>query len=155
MILAIDIGQNMGIAWLTDCGELRYDCVKLKKRDKEHHGKRFVMLREFLEELPQLPEVIYYERVRRHLGTDAAHDYGGYVAVLRMYCFQNYIPLKGIGVATVKKYATGNGRADKSMMIEAAKKEFGYDGKNDNEADALWILSAGLESERKDLCQQV
>ena len=50
----------------------------------------------------------------------------------------------GIPVGTIKKHATGKGNASKEMMIEAARKKLGYKDDDDNEADALWILDAGI-----------
>lgn len=46
-------------------------------------------------------------------------------------CFAN--------ITTVKKWATGNGRADKKMMIEACKSRWHIDPIDDNMADATHI----------------
>lgn len=35
---------------------------------------------------------IYFEEVRRHLGVDAAHVYGGVLATLTSWCEQEEIP---------------------------------------------------------------
>lgn len=45
-----------------------------------------------------------------------------------------------INPTTVKKWATGNGRADKKMMIDFCKKRWGIDPIDDNEADATHIF---------------
>ena len=44
--------------------------------------------------------------------------------------------------ASLKKYATGNGNAAKIDMVIAARDRLGYEGKDDNEADALWLEQA-------------
>jgi Holliday junction resolvasome RuvABC endonuclease subunit len=44
---------------------------------------------------------------------------------------------------TLKKYATGNGHADKHEVIKAADKRLGYDGHSPDEADALWLRAIG------------
>jgi len=44
---------------------------------------------------------------------------------------------------TLKKFATGNGHANKTEMVQAAEKRLGYLGHNDNEADALWLRAVG------------
>lgn len=41
--------------------------------------------------------------------------------------------------ATLKTYATGKGNADKVQMVVAARDRLGYEGTNDNEADAMWL----------------
>lgn len=44
-----------------------------------------------------------------------------------------------VNVATVKKFATGNGRATKIDMINACVEKYGYRPRTDDEADAFWI----------------
>ncbi len=45
--------------------------------------------------------------------------------------------------ATLKKYATGKGNADKTAVVVAARERLGYDGLDNNEADALWLRAIG------------
>jgi Holliday junction resolvasome RuvABC endonuclease subunit len=45
---------------------------------------------------------------------------------------------------TLKMYATGKGNADKTQMVVAARDRLGYDGTNDNEADALFLRALGM-----------
>lgn len=47
--------------------------------------------------------------------------------------------------ATLKKWATGKGNASKRAMLTQAVRELDYPGDSDDEADALWLLSIGLE----------
>lgn len=84
-------------------------------------------------------DAVYFEEVRRHVGTDAAHVYGGFVATLTAWCENNQIPYEGIPVGTIKKAATGRGNASKEEMIQAMRAK-GHNPKDDNEADALAIL---------------
>ncbi|MEM9710625.1 MAG: hypothetical protein AAGA17_00295 [Actinomycetota bacterium] len=44
----------------------------------------------------------------------------------------------------LKKYATGKGNVDKVAMVIAARDRLGYDGQDDNVADALWLRQIGL-----------
>lgn len=46
-----------------------------------------------------------------------------------------------VNVATVKKFATGNGRATKVDMINACVAKYGYRPRTDDEADAFWIYT--------------
>lgn len=55
------------------------------------------------------------------------------------------IQLVRITPSSVKKYGTGKGNASKVMMVTAARERLGYDGYNDNEADALWLRAMVLE----------
>ncbi|HWP26612.1 MAG TPA: hypothetical protein VNL39_09755 [Xanthobacteraceae bacterium] len=54
---------------------------------------------------------IYFEEVRRHIGTDAAHLYGGFLATLTAWCEQRGIPYQGVPVGSIKRHVTGKGNA--------------------------------------------
>ena len=90
-------------------------------------------------------EAIYFEEVRRHIGTDAAHLYGGFLATLTAWCEQNGIAYEGVPVGTIKRHITGKGSADKAAVIEAVRAR-GYSPADDNEADAIPILLWALET---------
>lgn len=49
-----------------------------------------------------------------------------------------------VSPAQLKKYATGKGNSDKTAMVIAARERLGYDGQDDNIADALWLRQIGL-----------
>ncbi len=84
-------------------------------------------------------EAVYFEEVRRHLGTDAAHCYGGFLAHLTAWCEENNIPYQGVPVKTIKRFITGKGNASKSEVIEAVKGK-GFIPQDDNEGDALALM---------------
>jgi len=87
-------------------------------------------------------DLVVYELVHRHEGTQAAHIYGGLLASLQRICDQNQVEYQGFGVAEIKKHATGKGNANKEMMIEAARKSYpSATIEDDNVADALHLLS--------------
>lgn len=46
---------------------------------------------------------------------------------------------------TLKVYAAGNGNADKTAMVVAARERLGYTGLENNEADSLWLRAIGME----------
>ena len=77
--------------------------------------------------------------MRRHVGVDAAHAYGGFLATLTAWCEHHPIPYQGVPVGTIKKYATGKGNAGKEDVIAAIRAR-GYVPVDDNEADALALL---------------
>lgn len=49
-----------------------------------------------------------------------------------------------IAPSTVKKFATGRGNAPKEEVLVAAVQRLDYDGHDNNEADALWLLEAAM-----------
>ena len=87
---------------------------------------------------------IYFEEVRRHSSTDAAHVYGGLMATLTAWCEARNIAYQGVPVGSIKKHATGKGNAGKPEMVAAAQAK-GYPITDDNEADALALLFFTME----------
>lgn len=151
MTLALDLGTTTGWAVCASgrpptaapCsdGHLYSGRWLLKPTRFESHAFRFIKLRDHLSALRLVfPfQRVYYEEVRRHLGTDAAHAYGGYLATLQSWCEVNDVEYSGVGVGVIKKYWTGRGNADKAaMMLECARR--GIEVRDDNEADAVALL---------------
>ena len=144
-LLALDLGTTTG--WATNAsGVVTSGLWKFTPSRYEGGGMRFLRFRCQLGQIVALLgriDAVYYEEVRHHIGTDAAHIYGGLLAVLTAWCEEQGIPYQGIPVGTIKKHATGKGNAKKAMMISAAR-ERGWNPQDDNEADALWILDCAL-----------
>jgi Holliday junction resolvasome RuvABC endonuclease subunit len=88
---------------------------------------------------------VYFEEVRRHAGTDAAHIYGGFLASLTAWCEQNHIPYEGVPVGTIKRHVSGKGNADKAAVIGAVRSR-GFNPADDNEADAIAILLWAIDT---------
>lgn len=139
-ILAIDIGTQTGWALLTE-GKVVSGTFDMSPRSKnEKAGIRFLRFRkEFLPNFKQIRE-IYYEEVRRHEGTHAAHIYGGFWAILCSFCEENSIPLYAVEVSQWKQSLGCKGNASKADIQEALKQR-GVPFSGENEADALGILS--------------
>jgi len=107
---------------------------------------RYLRFRKYLTEVidSTVPTAVFYEEVRRHMGVDASHVYGGIVAILAEVCESRGIPYEAIPVGTIKKFATGKGNASKEAMMSAAADRWpGWTG-DDNEADARWIAATGI-----------
>jgi Holliday junction resolvasome RuvABC endonuclease subunit len=65
--------------------------------------------------------------------------------VVRVALHEANTPFIVVAPGTLKKYATGKGNAGKPEVVRAAAKRLGYDGFDDNEADALWLRALGLD----------
>lgn len=147
-VIAIDPGTHCGYAF-TDDGRAQADFSgvwNLKGGRFEGGGMRFVRMRKYFDELvkDEADCRVFFEEVRRHMGVDSAHIYGGIIAVISSVCEERLVPYQAIPVGTIKKHATGRGNASKSQMVEAAQKKFGPEVIDDNRADALWILDYAL-----------
>lgn len=109
-------------------------------------GMRYLRFSRWLDEIAEEGIAsIWFEEVRRHAATDAAHVYGGLMATLTAWAELRGIPYAGVPVGTIKRHATGKGNANKDAMIAAAR-ERGFSPSDDNEADAIAILLWAVET---------
>lgn len=153
IIVAIDPGTHCGYAVRYPTGTYDSGNFDLTVKKGEGGGMRFVRFRRKFDDLISTLQdreaptclVVVFENVRRHMGTDAAHVYGGIVAHLTAFCEEAQIPYQGIAVGTIKKTATGKGNADKAQMVDAARKRWpDANISDDNEADARWIAETAV-----------
>jgi len=112
-ILAIDPGTACGWAVRMTSEDYASGVWDLASRRHEGGGMRFLRLRKYLREVldSEKPDAVVYEEVRMHMGIDAAHVYGGIVAVLSEECESRKVPYTAVHYAHVKKLATGKGNA--------------------------------------------
>ena len=142
-LLALDLGTTTGWALHASDGSITSGSASFKPQRFEGGGMRFLRFKRWLTEIKQSADgidAVYFEEVRRHLGVDAAHAYGGFMAHLTAWCEHHQIPYQGIPVGTIKKHATGRGNASKDEMLTAAR-QLGHSPADDNEADALALLA--------------
>jgi len=147
-ILALDLGTTTGWAIRGFDGLITSGTVSFKPGRYDGGGMRYLRFTNWLTEIDRLSgpiEAIYFEEVRRHAGTDAAHVFGGLLAVLTSWGELRGVPYQGVPVGTIKRHATGHGNANKQAMIEAAHKR-GFSPTDDNEADAIAILLWAIET---------
>ena len=141
-VLTLDLATTTGWAVESE-GVVTSGTISFKSSRYEGGGMRYLRFRTWLRDMFETvkPEVVYFEEVRRHLSTDAAHVHGGLLAVLTAECEAKECPYQGIPVGTIKKAATGSGSAKKAAMIEAAARLYpDQEIVDDNQADALCIL---------------
>ena len=147
-ILALDLGTTTGWALRTRDGAVTSGTQSFRPQRFEGGGMRFLRFKRWLTELKAHADGIdslHFEEVRRHVSTDAAHAYGGFLATLTSWCEHHQIPYQGVPVGTIKKHATGKGNASKDEMITAMRRR-GHVPTDDNEADALAILHWATQS---------
>jgi len=141
-ILAIDLGTTTGWALRSRDGHIISGSESFKPQRFEGGGMRFLRFKRWLTEIKQCADgldAVYFEEVRRHVSTDAAHAYGGFLATLTVWCEHHQIPYQGVPVGTIKRHMTGKGNASKDAMM-AAIRALGHRPADDNEADALALL---------------
>jgi len=148
-ILALDLGTTTGWALRDSTGCITSGSESFRPQRFEGGGMRFLRFKRWLTEIKQSGDGIdclYFEEVRRHVSTDAAHVYGGFLATLTAWCEHHQIPYQGVPVGTIKKHATGKGNAGKEEMIVSVQSR-GHAPTDDNEADALALLHWAIETQ--------
>ena len=146
-ILALDLGTTTGWASFVS-GIVHSGTATFRTARYDGGGMRYLRFQHWLEQLADVSgglASIYFEEVRRHLGTDAAHLYGGFLATLTAWCERRGVAYQGVPVGTIKRFATGKGNADKDAVL-AAMRERGFQPTDDNEADAIAILLWAMET---------
>lgn len=174
--LGLDLGSNCGVA-IYDFfpnKKILQDKLHLFQWDLSCSGldsgaSRFVRLRAFLNIVK--PDAIAYEDVKytppreffvnKKFGipailsrvATASEVLGGMKVTVATWAQEADIPSVGFGVTTIKKFATGSGRANKEDMIKAANKamntafdqsKYKSDG-IDNVVDAAFVLMMLLQ----------
>ena len=152
--LALDMATKTGYAILEN-GAVRGGMIEFKtpKRGRVHledepDGKKYG---EFLSWSNRMiakikPQVIFYEEPFMNIQRPNSIKAGyAWKAMLMGTAAQYGIPLCSYAAKTIKKSATGSGKAEKEDMIAAAKRDFPHlDIVDDNMADALHVLAYGL-----------
>lgn len=139
-ILALDLGTTTGWALRTSVG-LFSGVWDFSTKRHEDAGMRFSRFRDrlMLTHNKCRIDTVYFEEVRHHVGTTAAHIYGGFVAILKTWCVDNCVSYQSVPVGEIKKDFTGKGNAKKDAMIAEAIRR-GFKPVDDNEADAIAIM---------------
>jgi hypothetical protein len=169
--LGLDLGSNCGVAIydFVPGKKLLQEKLQLFQWDLSPQGlesgaARFVRLRSFLNVVQ--PAVIGYEDVKysppreffvnKKFGipavlsrvATASEVLGGMKVTVATWAEENNLISNGYAIATIKKYATGSGKASKEEMIIAANKSLGaaFDTSKykstgiDNVVDAAFVL---------------
>ena len=144
-ILALDCGTKTGYATNLLNGE-GSGVVDFKPKARESGGMRFLRFASWLSEMFDLvkPGLVVYE-MPHNRGGSATEVLNGMVAIVQKECASRGIEYTTVHSATLKKFATGSGRAGKEDMIHKATEVFNKRILDDNEADALWLLEYAKE----------
>jgi Holliday junction resolvasome RuvABC endonuclease subunit len=160
-LLALDHGSRCG--WAVGDGS-RLPAVGSRKNPhsggnaelepffEAHHGWLSALVRDFA------PTLIVWERpvLARHTTHASVEVTFGLQAITGLVCREQHLPCRRVTVQQVKLVLTGNGRASKDEMVEAAR-DHGLTILHHDEADAfgvwLWTLrmldpEAGMQFRR-------
>lgn len=152
-VLAIDPGSRHGWA-LSLGGRLESGVEDFGLRRGESPGARFLRFRRWLADVSDLArrttgrdlELVVYE-MPHHRGGHATEVAHGFSTRLQEHAAATAgCECVAVHSATLKKWATGSGRAGKPEMIAAARQRWDRQPTDDNHADALLLLAWALET---------
>ena len=145
-ILTIDCGTKTGWASLVN-GRIESGVQDFSLKRGESKGIRFLRFNTWLNGMLELikPHVVVYE-MAHFRGGSATEILVGMTTRIEQFCEEKSIEYSSVHSATLKKFTTGGGRANKEDMIMAAREKFDRpDLSSDDEADALLILAWAKE----------
>lgn len=93
-----------------------------------------------------LPDLVVYEKPHFR-GYDATLSGVGLIALIQMICYETGTKCIGVHTATLKKFATGYGKASKTEMTTMANRLEGLSletKENNDEADAIHLALYGV-----------
>ena len=145
-ILALDTATHTGYAYMKS-GAAFSGVWKNSVRHVDSPGRFFRNFGDWLVDMRRWcqPEVVAFEMPHPHSGHSAAVAYGMIAHVLVWACRHDMRVMR-VAPNTLKKFTTGNGRADKLAMIRAMRKRWNLPRLNDDDqADALAVLAWALK----------
>lgn len=145
-IMAIDQARQCGWAW-TDGVTIESGSWNLSALSPLPMGQLDMLYRNIAAIHKRLGiDQIVYEKPAMGHNDRAASASSEKIGVLKLLAFRiNAVCERSYAPASVKKFATGNGRAEKHEMIQACFLKWGKVPRDDNEADALWLMQMALE----------
>lgn len=143
-IFSLDMATKTG--WAANIHGRRSGVIEFALKRGESPGMRFLRCRSWLNEMLELLnckiDVIVYEQAH-HRGGAATAVCVGFVTEILAFAAEHNIELMPVHTATLKKFATGSGRANKKDMVKAAQSR-GWSPQDDNEAEAQLLLEYAL-----------
>lgn len=166
-ILALDLATHTGWA-LYEAGRLESGVETFEPKRHESRGMRFIAFNRWLEQIATVEqmirgdqsrlgppashrvpriEIIVYEQAH-HRGGAATEIAAGFVTRVHEFCAVHGIEYAAVHSATLKKFVTGKGNADKAAVSIAVVNRWAPHRSalwiDDNEADALALLHYAL-----------
>jgi Holliday junction resolvasome RuvABC endonuclease subunit len=143
-ILALDLGTTMG--WATDIhGSFDTGVNVFDVKRGESPGMRYLRFNGWLAQFAPdgwRPDLIVYEQTHNRGGA-ATEVAAGFATRVQEFCARQRIEHAAVHSATLKKFATGKGNADKPAMVAAVARRWKA-VIDDNEADAIALFHYAL-----------
>jgi crossover junction endodeoxyribonuclease RuvC len=139
-VLALDVSlTRTGWASAPDrCGVI--DTGKLRGVE------RLAVLADTVREYAQRADLVVIEGYAFASRNSQAHALGEAGGVVRLELHRLSVPVVEVPPKVLKVYAAGVGNASKEQVLVQAVKRLGYEGSDNNEADALWLWALAVDA---------
>lgn len=140
-IVAFDQATMCGVAYQEVGEPFGVELWDLKIKSKESQGMKWIRFEARVKKFLAKHDIkaLAYELPSGRNINPIIHS-SKLICILEKVCVESGIEYVELSSSEIKKFGTGKGNANKVMMIEAAKELWGYEGEDDNEADAIHIL---------------
>jgi crossover junction endodeoxyribonuclease RuvC len=140
-ILALDLSL-CATGWCKTSGEgFSFGTIEPKKlRDFE----RLEYIRDCFIELVQGADLIVMEGLSFASNNPGSQERAGLAYLIRYFLWKTGRSYQLIAPTTLKKFVTGKGNAEKSLVIRDVFRHWNVTVANDNEADAVALAAIGL-----------
>jgi len=144
-ILALDLALTTGWAHSKNDSH-ESGTFTIDQKRGESPGMRYIRFNSWLEAMLNGigPTIVIYEQAH-HRGGAATEIAFGLITRVQEACSARGIEYQKLHSVTLKKFATGRGRASKDDILETARERWGRNVQDHNEADALWMLEWAKE----------
>jgi len=151
-ILALDCATKCGFATLIN-GRIESGVQDFTKKRGESNGLVFMRFNAWLDKMNQMSGTADFVRdgfglvvfeLAHHRGGAATNLCVGMTTRVEEFAHRIGAECMPIHTATLKKFATGSGRAGKELMIEAFEAATYRRAVDDNEADAYFLLKFAM-----------
>lgn len=138
IILSLDAATKTGFCILKDGKIYESGTMDFSKKRGESNGAMFFRFRNWLSSIldNMCFDLITYEQAH-HRGGAPTEICINLTGRIQEACAERKIEYAAVHSGTLKKWAAGSGRAEKSVMIEKARTFLDRDPIDDNEADAV------------------
>jgi Holliday junction resolvasome RuvABC endonuclease subunit len=126
---------NTGMVVLTDGKPTFHALIKTAPKDGEDARRHHIIAKAVIALAMECDYMAMESQAFSSRDTRQAELAG----VLKYICWRKHLLVLDANIGRVKKLATGNGRASKQMMIDAAVAAGFAPGANEHLADAYWI----------------
>lgn len=146
-VLALDPADRCGVAVQSDSVEhgphTHAEVWQLVVTPEEHRGAR---LQRLLKSIVAMHGVRPFDLIAYEDASIGSHNpavqamHNQKAGIIHLAAYRLGVKAVCYNPSSIKKFATGNGNAEKPQMIAAAQSQLGYQGADPDEADALWVL---------------